>query len=270
MKLFRKNMETCSIMSCVNDVIDYWNSRPCNINHSDKEVGTREYFDEVEQKKFFVEPHIPGFAEYQKWKYKKVLEIGCGIGTDAINFAKHGANYVGIELSEKSLNITKRRFDVYGQDGSLYCGNSEELSKIVPVEKFDLIYSFGVIHHTPNPEKVISEIKKYMSKTSILKIMLYAENSWKKYMIDAELDQPEAQFGCPIANTYTKDDVQTLLEGFDILSIDQTHIFPYIVEDYKKGLYNKLPWFEFMSDDVFSVLEASLGWHLLITARLDV
>ena len=262
-------METCLIMSVVNDVIDYWNNRPCNINHSDKEIGTREYFDEVERKKFFVEPHIPEFADYPIWKNKKVLEIGCGIGTDAINFAKFGANYVGLELSNKSLDLTKKRFEVYGQDGIFYCGNSENLTQIVPVENYDLIYSFGVIHHTPNPEKIISEIKNYMSKTSILKIMLYAKNSWKNYMIDAGLDQPEAQFGCPIANTYTKDDVQTLLEGFDILSIDQTHIFPYIIKDYKKGLYNKLPWFDVMPNSVFDALEKSLGWHLLITAKLS-
>jgi SAM-dependent methyltransferase len=256
-------------MSGVDDVVNYWNSSPCNINHSYKEIGTREYFDEVERKKFFVEPHIPKFADYSNWKNKKVLEIGCGIGTDAINFAKHGAKYVGLELSNKSLDLTKKRFDAYGQDGSFYCGNSENLTHIVPVENYDLIYSFGVIHHTPNPEMVISEIKRYMTKTSVLKIMLYAKNSWKNYMIDAGLDQPEAQFGCPIANTYTKNGVQTLLNGFDILSIDQTHIFPYIIKDYKKGLYNKLPWFEVMTDDVFGALESSLGWHLLITAKLS-
>ena len=175
--------------------------------------------------------------ENSKWKNKKVLEIGCGIGTDAINFAKCGANYVGLELSNKSLDLTKKRFEVYGQAGIFYCGNSENLTQIVPVENYDLIYSFGVIHHTPNPERVITEIKNYMTRSSVLKIMLYAKNSWKNYMIDAGLDQPEAQFGCPIANTYTKDGVQTLLKGFDILSIDQTHIFPYIIHIF---LYTQL------------------------------
>ena len=68
-------------------VREYWNSRPCNIRHSTKPVGTREYFDEVEARKYMVESHIPEFADFERWKGKKVLEIGCGIGTDTINFA---------------------------------------------------------------------------------------------------------------------------------------------------------------------------------------
>ena len=77
-----------SATGTITQVHDYWNARPCNIRHSTKPVGTREYFDEVEARKYLVESHIPGFADFQRWKGKKVLEIGCGIGTDTINFAR--------------------------------------------------------------------------------------------------------------------------------------------------------------------------------------
>jgi SAM-dependent methyltransferase len=252
----------------IEEVKNFWDARPCNVRHSAKEPGTREYFDEVEQKKFFVEPHIPGFTNFPEWSGKKVLEIGCGIGTVAINFARHGAIYTGVELSEESLSLTKKRFEVYGQSGKFYLGNAETLSAFVPVEPYDLVYSFGVIHHSPHPEKIIAEIKKYMHAGSLLKIMLYSKESWKNYMIEAGLDQPEAQFGCPIAFTYTEEEVINLLDGFTVTDIRKDHIFPYRIEEYKRNEYVKQPWFEQMPEQMFRVLEKNLGWHMLITAKL--
>ena len=252
----------------IEEVKKFWNDRPCNIKHSSKELGTIEYFNEVEIKKFRAEPHILKFTEFPQWKNKKVLEVGCGIGTVGINFTLNGADYTGVELSKESLEIAKKRFEVYNQSGKFYLGNAEELSSFVPIETYDLIYSFGVIHHSPHPEKIVSEIKKYMNENSVLKIMLYAKDSWKNYMIDAGLDQPEAQYGCPIANTYTKQDVVELLNGYEVLSIEQDHIFPYQIEPYKLGEYIKQPWFDIMPTAMFETLEKNLGWHLLITAKL--
>lgn len=252
----------------IEEVKKFWNDRPCNVKHSSKDIGTKEYFNEVEKKKFFVEPHILKFTYFPSCEGKKVLEIGCGLATVGVNFAFHGADYTGVELSEESFELAKKRFEVFEQTGKFYSGNAEELSSFVPVETYDLIYSFGVIHHSPHPEKIISEIKKYMNENSVLKIMLYAKDSWKNYMIESGLDQPEAQYGCPIAQTYSKQDVVELLEEYEVLSIEQDHIFPYQVEPYKKGEYLKQPWFESMPDEMFRTLEKNLGWHLLITAKL--
>lgn len=255
------------MIASIDDVKKYWNDRPCNVRHSKKDTGTKEYFDEVEAKRYTAEPHIPLFADFESYKGKKVLEVGCGMATEGINFVKHGAEYTGTDLSEESLELAKKRFGVYNKEGKFYAGNSEELTSFVPVETYDLIYSFGVIHHSPQPEKIISEIKKYMNKDSVLKIMLYASESWKNYMIEAGYDQPEAQYGCPIAYTYTKDEVRELLDGFDV-TIEQNHIFPYQIEPYKRGEFLKQPWFESMPDEIFEVLKKNLGWHLLITAKL--
>ena len=252
----------------IEEVKKFWNDRPCNVRHSSKELGSKEYFIEVSNKKFFVEPHIINFTNFNSWSGKKVLEIGCGLATAGIEFAKAGANYTGVELSEESLSLARKRFEVFDQTANFYAGNAEELTFFVPVENYDLIYSFGVIHHSPYPEKILSEVKKYMNENSILKIMLYAKDSWKNYMIEAGLDQPEAQYGCPIANTYSKQDVIELLDGYEVLSIDQDHIFPYQVEPYKRGEYVKQPWFESMPKEMFNTLEKKLGWHLLITAKI--
>jgi hypothetical protein len=98
--------------------------------------------------------------------------------------------------------------------------------------------------------------------------MLYAKNSWKQTMINIGIDQPEAQFGCPIANSYTKEELEVLfLEcGLKIDSYTQDHIFPYIVEDYKKYDYIIESWFKTMPREMFEALEKSFGWHGLIHA----
>ena len=247
----------------------YWNQRPCNIRHSTKPVGTVEYFNEVEQRKYFVEPHIPAFADFTRWSGKRVLEIGCGIGTDAVNFARAGADYVGIDLSTESLGIARSRFAVFGLPGALHCGNAEKLDEILFAEApFDLIYSFGVLHHTPNPEKVLTSARQRVTATGELRIMLYAQPSWKSALIRAGLQQPEAQSGCPIAETYTVNEVEELMaaSGWECTSLTRAHIFPYKIEDYVNYRYVKEPWFEAMPPGILEALERELGWHWLIKA----
>src|SRR5512133_1529780 len=126
----------------IDDVRRYWDARPCNIRHSPKQVGTREYFDEVEARKYLVEPHIPAFAEFERWKGRKVLGIGCGIGTDTIRFARAGAHVTAVDLSEESLAVAKQRAAVFDLSDRItfYQSDAERLSEVVPVETYDLVY----------------------------------------------------------------------------------------------------------------------------------
>lgn len=265
----------------IGHVEEYWDARPCNIRHSQKEVGSREYFNEVESRKYFVEPHIPEFAEFEKWKGKKVLDVGCGIGTDTINFARAGANVTAIDYSSKSLEVAKKRAEVFGLDINFYKADAEKISDIVPIEEYDLVYSFGVIHHTPHPDKVISEIKKYMGKDSRFKIMVYNRYSWKVFWIMLEYGKgafwklseliakySEAQTGCPVTYSYTKNSIKKLLDGFTVLDLKVDHIFAYSVPEYKRYEYRKVWYFRYLPKQFFRWLERKLGWHLCVTASL--
>jgi 2-polyprenyl-3-methyl-5-hydroxy-6-metoxy-1,4-benzoquinol methylase len=258
------------IQANIDDVRDYWDRQPCNVLHSDHPRGSREYFDQVEYRKLHAEPHILNFTEFANWRDKDVLEIGCGLGTQAVNFARCGARYTGIELSAVSLDLSRQRFDVYGLQGDFYQGNAEELDTFLPSQKYDLIYSWGVIHHSLNPARILSQAQKYLKSSGTLKIMVYAQHSWKNYMIEAGLDQPEAQWGCPIVHTYTRSGLEQMLNGagFRVTDMCQDHIFPYEIEAYRRREYQLQPWFQVMPKKMFTTLEQHLGWHLMATAVL--
>jgi 2-polyprenyl-3-methyl-5-hydroxy-6-metoxy-1,4-benzoquinol methylase len=268
----------------VDQVRSYWDQRPCNIRHSPKPVGTREYFDEVEARKYFVEPHIPRFADFARWRGKKVLEIGCGIGTDTVNFARHGAMVTAVDLSPQSIELARTRVEVYGLQDQVrfYSGSAEELTSFVPVDAYDLIYSFGVIHHTPHPERVVAQMRSYAKPGTTIKLMVYHRHSWKVFWIlmgygkgqfwrlkQLVAEHSEAQTGCPVTYTYTRAEGRQLIEssGFRTTDLFVDHIFPYRIPEYVKYEYVKSwPW-NWTPQPVFRWMEHNWGWHLCLTAE---
>lgn len=268
----------------INNVREYWNGRPCNIRHSPKAVGSREYFDEVEGRKYFVESHIPGFAAFAQWKGKRVLEIGCGIGTDTMNFARAGAQVTAVDLTEKSLEIARQRAKVFGLDDRIrfFQANAEELRSHVPVEPYDLIYSFGVIHHTPHPDRVLEQLRAYTHPQTSLRIMVYNRYSWKVlwilfaygkgrfWKLDRLIaDYSEAQTGCPVTYSYSRRGGKEWLQqhGFRVTKAYADHIFPYSIPDYVQYRYRKVWYFRWMPRLLFRGLERLFGWHLCLIAQ---
>jgi SAM-dependent methyltransferase len=269
----------------IDAVREYWNRRPCNLRHSPSPVGTQQYFEEVEARKYFVEPHIPGFAQYERWAGKRVLEIGCGLGTDTMNFARAGANITAVDLSAKSLELARRRAEVFGlQDRIRFVeANAEHLSDHIEPAGYDLVYSFGVIHHSPHPERVLEQVRRHFTgPQTTLKLMVYHWWSWKVMAIlfteahgafwrlsEAVARNSEAQTGCPVTYTYTRRSLRQLLaeHGFVAQDMFVDHIFPYRVADYVQYRYVKAFPFNILPSPAMRALERRLGWHLCVTAR---
>lgn len=268
-------------MSTIDQIRNYWNARPCNIRHSPLPVGSRGYFNAVELRKYFVEPHILDFAEFHLWKNKKVLEIGCGIGTDTINFARCGADVTAVDLSDQSLEVARQRAQVFGKKVRFFQANAEELTKAIATEPYDLIYSFGVIHHTARPEEILKQIRSYTKPGTTIKLMVYNRLSWKvlwillKYgygqvwkLSELVAKYSEAETGCPVTYTYTKQSITELLErnGFKVRYTEVDHIFSYNIAEYKQYRYKKVWYFRWIPESWFRRLEKTFGWHLMVTA----
>lgn len=274
----------------IESVRSFWDRRPCNSRHSRLTPGTRGYFEEVEHKKYRVEPHIAGFADFEGWRGKRVLEIGCGIGTETVNFARAGADLYAVDLSPASLNLTRQRLQVFGLSGKLIEGNAENLDELLGPEllgSFDLVWSFGVIHHTPFPTRIIGHVRNYLKPSSgEFRFMVYSKVSYKlfdtlrsspKWSMDPHYTSSlmafnsEAQLGSPVTQTYTFAEITRLLSPSEwvIGSMKKKHIFVWDIDEYIKGNLVKEKAWEGVSSKYLSDLEEELGWHLCVVARLQ-
>ena len=266
-------------------VREYWDGRPCNSGwkFDGIEYGSKAHWEEVTRRKYKVEYHIPAWAEFDRWKGKRVLEVGGGICTTATSFAKAGAFITVADLSPKSMEMCKERFKVMELEhmANFYVVNAEELSSVIPVEEYDLIWSFGVIHHSPNPGAIINQIKQYMGQHTVLKLMVYSKISMKLFWVMnhtrswefSHMDElvahySEAREGSPVTYTYSMQGAKDLMEGFTVTYIGKTHIFPYQITDYRKNRYVVEPYLRDLTSHRWAELEDELGWHLLIEGRL--
>ena len=233
------------------------------------ELGTEQYWNEVSERRFFVEPHLRDFASFHLWRGKRVLEIGSGIGSDAVEFARHGAEYVGIDLSAESVAMSKQRFELLGLEGEFHVMDGADTESVAKLGKFDLVYSCGVLHHYPDMGTCLDNIRDALVPNGEFRMLVYAKNSWKYAMIQKGLDQFEAQAGCPYAKAYTKEEIYQLLNSRDleVLRIRQDHNFMYNVPKYRQGEYELEPWFAAMPEEMRAAIKEYLGWHLLVKAR---
>lgn len=135
---------------------NWWDNWLCCSNTANAAMGSREFFEQVDLYKDTREPFTNKIAFYSDWKNKRVLEIGVGLGKDFSRFCANGAVASGIDLSEKSLGLTKTRLEIFGLKGNLCLADAEN-----PPFKdgiFDLVFSWGVLHHTPGTQKAIDGI----------------------------------------------------------------------------------------------------------------
>jgi ubiquinone/menaquinone biosynthesis C-methylase UbiE len=169
------------------EVKAYWNRASCDTWHTQSEKFTREYFEQIEEWRYRDQPFIHSFAQFTRYHGKRVLEVGFGAGTDFIQWLRAGAVASGVDLTEEALANLSHRIGVYDlpEPACIKVADAENL----PFESgyFDLGYSWGVLHHTPNTEKSVRELVRVVRAGGEVKLMLYNRRSlctfhhWVKY-----------------------------------------------------------------------------------------
>lgn len=154
----------------------FWQANPCGTKFAAAEPGSRRFYELVEEHRYEKEWHIPAAADFAGARGLRVLEIGCGLGTDGAQFAKSGADYTGVDLTEAAVGLARRRFELFNLPGDFRTADAENLD--FADESFDLVYSHGVLHHTPDTARSVREVYRVLRPGGQAVVMLYHRNSY--------------------------------------------------------------------------------------------
>jgi len=164
----------------VRSVQEFWNTEACGTHDLPLKRGTSEFYEKYREFRYRSEWHIPQLVPFGETSGKRVLEIGCGAGADGVMFAKHGAEYTGVDLTETAVDATRQHFDVLGLPGRFQIEDAERLS--FSDGSFDFVYSHGVLHHTPHPDRAFREVYRVLKPGGKAVLMLYHKHSANYYL----------------------------------------------------------------------------------------
>jgi ubiquinone/menaquinone biosynthesis C-methylase UbiE len=153
----------------------HWEQEVCGSRWGDDPVDRRNYFAQIEKSRYELDYMLKGFAKFEESKGKKVLEVGLGTGTDFVQWIRAGALACGRDLTEAAVALTSERVELEGGHADIKVGDAEALD--FPDNTFDIYYSWGVLHHTPNTEKAFAEAARVLKPGGTFKVMLYHYHS---------------------------------------------------------------------------------------------
>jgi SAM-dependent methyltransferase len=151
-------------------VQSFWSQVPCG-SRGISPADRRAFFRQLEQERYELEPYLKPFARFEDGRGKRVLEVGVGAGTDFINWVRNGADAAGIDLTEAGVRLASERLGLEGLSARLCQGDAENLP--LRSDYFDLVYSYGVVHHSPDTPKAIAEIHRVVRPGGVARVMIY-------------------------------------------------------------------------------------------------
>jgi SAM-dependent methyltransferase len=257
---------------------EQWGQDPCGAEFDrEHELGTREFFDAIERHRYSeYAPWMPRVMGFDQFRDARLLEIGCGMGTDLLQFARGGARCVGLDLTPRSVQITRHRFKLYDTGGAFMIGDGEHLP--FGSETFDVVYSNGVLHHTPDTGGAIREVHRVLRPGGTAKVMLYHRNSlnyWFEIILRRgvlggeflrgrsaeeimsrviEFSDHDAR---PLVKVYSRKEAKALFGQFREVVVEVEQLM-------REELRFLSP---LISDKSLRKLATKVGWNVVITAR---
>jgi ubiquinone/menaquinone biosynthesis C-methylase UbiE len=256
---------------------EQWSADPCGaVYGGDVQFGTREFFDEVERHRYKeYAPWMPEVMGFDRFAGKRLIEVGCGMGTDLLQFARGGAACTGVDLTPRSVEISRGRFEMYGVPGTFSLSDAEHLP--FADESFDVYYSNGVLHHTPGTQEAVREAHRVLKPGGTAKVMLYHRGSWGYWfelmfrhgvvkgeffrgLSAADILSKYVEYnedgGRPLVKVYSRSEAKGLFSMFTQVDVAVEQLTR--PEIYFLGRY--------IPESIFEKMGRTIGWNVIVTA----
>jgi SAM-dependent methyltransferase len=183
-------------------VREFWNAAACGEALLRGEDDLRR-FEHQARERYELEPYIAGFAHFEEGRGKDVLEIGVGLGADHREWARHQPRRLcGIDLTPRAIEMTRERFELLGLRSDLQVADAEHLP--FDDETFDIVYSYGVLHHTPDTPRAIREVHRVLRPNGVARIMIYHSPSIVGWMLWGRYALLAGKPSLPLARVYAE------------------------------------------------------------------
>lgn len=246
------------------DVRDYWNRHIHDLEITKHPVGTPGFFADLDQYHFEKLHHLLRLVDFGGYRGRRVLEVGCGAGTDLVRFAKGGADVTGVDIAGSAIALARQNFAQQGLEADLREADGEHLP--FDDNTFDLVYAHGVVQYTADPQRLVNECRRVLKPGGEAVFQVYNRISWLN-ALSKLMKVPLEHDDAPVIGKYSAPEFRGLLGGFSSVRILEER-FP--VKSRLHGGWKGLV-FNTMFVGTFNALPRSLvrrfGWHLLAFCR---
>jgi SAM-dependent methyltransferase len=242
------------------EVRAYWNHRIHDLEMTAHPVGSREFFADLDAYRFDKLAYLPLVVDFGGFRGRRLLEIGCGIGTDLVRFARGGARVTGIDLSETAVRLASRNLELNGLRGSVLVGDGVRLP--LPDESMDAVYAHGVLQYAPDPRRIVEEVYRVLTPGGTAIFMVYNRRSWLMALsrvMKVGLEHEDA----PVLRLYSIAEFRDLIRGFRRTAVipERFPVKSRLHHGWKAAIYNGV--FVGAFNALPRRLVRPLGWHLM-------
>jgi SAM-dependent methyltransferase len=246
------------------DVREYWNRHIHDLEITTHPVGSPGFFADLDQYHFEKLHHLLRLVDFGGYAGKRVLEVGCGAGTDLVRFARGGAVVAGVDLSSSAIALARSNFEQQGLAADLREADGERLP--LPDDSFDLVYAHGVVQYTANPRALVAECRRVLKPGGQAIFQVYNRISWLN-ALSKLMKVPLEHEDAPVLLKFSAGEFRALLEGFREVRIVEER-FPVksrLHKGWKGAAFNTL--FVGTFNALPRALVRRFGWHLLAFCR---